>query len=99
MIDGLTFGGKMTASPELIEQLIKEAKSYRPEEPVTRFYKWVPDGVYDCVKDKCRHFIHDGFSYFTASKMWIENPNQNHRLPDWMKLPWLAYPDFPPKQK
>ena len=87
----------MTASKQLIEQLTQEAKQYRSEEPASKFYKWVPDGVYDSSKEKSRHFIHDGFSYFVASKMWIENPQQKHRLPEWMQLPWLSYPDFPPK--
>ena len=61
-------------------------------------HKWVTeDGAYDYSEHQIRLFIHKGFAYRMASRMWVEDEVQNLRLDPWMRAPWGTYPELPPK--
>ena len=64
----------------------------------TKTHAWVTeDGAYDFGDHCTRMFIHNGFSYLVASKMWVDDEVANKRLPEWMQKPWGTYPELPPK--
>lgn len=81
---------------EVIRTMIAECVKNRPGTPITTFYKWVPDGAYDDQGSCTRLFIHAGFAYLMASKMWVESDGRD-RLPEWMQVEWGSYPDLPAK--
>jgi len=60
-------------------------------------YPWViEDGVYDYEDHQVRLFIHNSFSYYIVSKMWVNN-DERGELPDWLSVEWGTYPNLPPK--
>ena len=59
-------------------------------------FKWVPDGMYDHVKEMIRYQVVDGNPITTISNMWLVQGAPDH-LSEEFKKPWGTYPDFPPK--
>lgn len=61
-------------------------------------HRWVTDsGCYDDNVLSLRTFVYNGIACYYASKMWVDDPIQNKRLPEFMQLPWGTYPDMPIK--
>lgn len=79
---------------ETIDKIIKECLQNRPETPITKTHKNVPNGAYDTSKTNTRVFVYNEFAYFMASKMWIDSGNRES-LPKWMQVDWGSYPDLP----
>jgi hypothetical protein len=84
-------------SDEQIKEITAECLEKRPGPEITLWYKHVPDGAYDDLETRCRKFIARGFCYLVATSDWVNDPVANLRLPEWMREPWLTYPDLPPK--
>lgn len=82
---------------QVIDNIAAECLKARPEPKTTLFYRHASDGAYDEEETKSRRFIHGGFCYLVASKMWVEDEVGNKKLPEWMQAPWGTYPDLPPK--
>lgn len=82
---------------EQITSIIEEIKSTQYVRDRSS-HPWVTeDGVYDDEYYLTRNFIWNGFCYYTASKMWVDDQEANKRLHEWMRAPWGSYPSMPPK--
>jgi hypothetical protein len=60
-------------------------------------HRWIDKGCYEDVGTSLRTFIYNGVACYYASRMWIDDPIQNQRLPEFMRKPWGYYPELPPK--
>lgn len=61
----------------------------------TKFFAWVPDGIYDYSKFAVRYKIIDGMYVNVVSMQWCNSNDPN--LPEELRHPWGFYPDIPPK--
>lgn len=59
-------------------------------------FAWVPDGIYDYSEFLVRYVIVEGNAKKVINKQWVDIGGPDDVSPD-LKLPWGAYPDFPPK--
>lgn len=86
---------------QLSQQQIKDTIDVIKETQYVRSMKshpWVTeDGVYEHEEHSLRLFMWNGFAYYSASRMWVEDQVQNKRLPEWMREPWGTYPTLPAK--
>lgn len=65
-------------------------------EKKTRFFAWVPDGIYDYSKYAVRYKIVDGMYTHVVSKMWCDSGGEGIPQEE-LRKPWGFYPDIPPK--
>lgn len=82
---------------EEIDVIIEGIKATQPIRTLKNASWVIDDGAYEDISTHSRVFVYDRFVYIVASQMWIENPVENMRLPEWLRAPWGSYPPFPPK--
>lgn len=60
-------------------------------------FKWVPPGVYDYLSHNTRYLIgENGKPIRVITKLWLDKGGPED-VDESLRLPWGAYPDFPPK--
>jgi len=87
----------MITSEQYNDVVAEQLKRYDGVVPSFRMYKHAPNGVYDYSDHQTRVFVYEGFGFMIATRTWVEDPVANIQLPVWMREPWNAYPDMPPK--